>query len=409
ILNPTPLIRGDLWAEDGRDYFADTIRLGFGKAFYANFVSTKGYPQFLKFALSGIAIEINQLFWGNTIVYFPHIASLISYVVYSSVFCLPIILFSSFIIPKYRYALPIVNCFIAIGSYGNFVAFGRILNIGFLSIYLGFLLVAYRLINEEKIKLKYLFILDCIILLCVFTQPVNFVLVLFLYFYKIYKQKSLIRFNKLLLLTIGLASYTTLMLLNNSIVKSYGESRLYDWSFISKAIFGRMIFNNFLGSLYSIIPNWLPFMLFLAFLTVIYHYRSTLHGYGLYALLSVVTITAIWRSRLSGILDEVSGSVYAMPSLLITMFLTFSLLSQFTQKLHSNQVSNGIFCFVIFLFIANGMNTNQPFHNNIETISLERSLELAQPHSTGENNLYKVPINPEGWFMLLPKEYIKHD
>ena len=409
ILNPIPLIKGDLWAEDGRDYFADTIRLGFGKAFYINFVSTKGYPQFLKFTLSGMAIEINQLFFGNTIAYFSHIASLISYCLYSSVFCLPIILFPSLIIPKYRYALPIVNCFVAIGSYGNFVTFGRILNTGFLSIYLCFLLVEFRLLYQQKIKVIYLFLLDFIILVCVFTQPVNLVLVLFIYFDKFYQKRKLIRINQLLPLTIGLLSYLIVILLNNSLTQSYGKSGLNDWSFSSKALFGKMMFNNFVAPIYSFLPDWLPIVLFLGIFIFIHSYRSKFHWYCLYALLSIGIITTIWRPSLLGELNQMSGSIYAMPTLLITMFLTFSLLSKLMEKIHYNQLSNAIFCFVILLFIANGVYINKPFYTNIDTISLERSLELAKPHPAGENELYQVPINPEGWFMLLPKEYINVD
>lgn len=65
----------------------------FWEALYDNFLY-KGYPQFLKFVLSKIAIDINQLLFANNIAYLPSIVAFISYLFYASIFCLPILLFS---------------------------------------------------------------------------------------------------------------------------------------------------------------------------------------------------------------------------------------------------------------------------------------------------------------------------
>jgi len=105
IINPIPLIRGDLWAEDGRFYLAETFRVGFWDALKVNF-TLKGYPQLLKYLLSYLSIIMNQIFVGENLLYYPHISAVISYLTYSLVFALPILLFSSFMDRKSLYAMP---------------------------------------------------------------------------------------------------------------------------------------------------------------------------------------------------------------------------------------------------------------------------------------------------------------
>jgi hypothetical protein len=115
LVNPTPLIRGDIWAEDGRFYLAQTYRVGFWEALKVNF-TLKGYCQLLKYLLSYLSIIITQIFFGGNLLYYPQVSALLSYLTFGLVFALPILLFSSFFDRKSLYALPIACCFVAIGQ-----------------------------------------------------------------------------------------------------------------------------------------------------------------------------------------------------------------------------------------------------------------------------------------------------
>ena len=421
IINPVPLMRGDLWAEDGRYYFADTFRVGFWDALKVNFL-LKGYPQLLKYWLSYLSIITNQLFFGDNLLYYPHISAVISYITYSLVFALPILLFSSLMDRKSLYALPITCCFVAIGqdNISVFVTFGRILNTGFLSIYLGFLLVGYRLIKINQIKLKHAIIIDFFILICLFTQPIILIMILFLYLTKTYhyfrRKIKLSTFLNLSLLSLGVISYLILVI-TNGITQSHGQSDFGgSYSFSIKALTGTMIFNNYLASVYSNIPSLIPILLLLGYLFLSYQSRSLIHWYAIYILILVPIISEIWRPGLLRDLDDLERGIYAMPTLLISLFLTFSFLSYFLKNRYSTRVDYGIWSIVVILLLFNGIYANANQNSNVSTMPIEESFRSAQPgredgaiikylNVDPENRIiYELPINPDGWSMLFLKE-----
>jgi hypothetical protein len=103
-----------------------------------------------------------------------------------------------------------------------------------------------------------------------------------------------------------------------------------------------------------------------------------------------------------------------MPTLLITLFLTFSLLSHFLKTRNSKKVNYGIWSVVVILILFNGIQANQT--PEVSTIPIEESFRLAQPGREDgaiinildvepENRIiYELPINPDGWSMLFLKE-----
>ncbi|MBE9167348.1 hypothetical protein IQ238_07340 [Pleurocapsales cyanobacterium LEGE 06147] len=179
LRNPIPFIREDIWAEDGREYLAGIINYGFWKALYLNFLD-KGYMQFFKFLVAALCLEINRFFFNENILIVPKIVAIISYLIYAFIFCLPLLLFYSKIKIKYLIAIIISNCFINIGLLDHFLVFGRILNFGFLSIYFCFLLVGDRILFFDKHSKISLFAIDLLIFLCIITQPINILLLLFI-------------------------------------------------------------------------------------------------------------------------------------------------------------------------------------------------------------------------------------
>lgn len=172
LRNPVPFVREDLWGEDGRDYIAGVINHGFWQTLYLNFVQ-KGYLQFFKVFIAALGLGINQIFFNGEILFLPRIIAAMSYLIYACIFCLPILLFNSKIEVKYLVAIAISTCLVDLGPMDNFLVFGRILNVGFLSIYFCFLLVGYRILFIDKIRKYSLCLIDFLILLCIITQPIN--------------------------------------------------------------------------------------------------------------------------------------------------------------------------------------------------------------------------------------------
>ena len=93
-----------------------------------------------------------------------------------------------------------------------------------------------------------------------------------------------------------------------------------------------------------------------------------------------------------------------MPTLLISIFLTFSLLSQIIKNLPKPWLANGVWLFTVIVLLTNGIHLNFP--SRLQTISLENGLELAEPLSK-DAEIYEIPINPDGWSMKLPKEDVE--
>lgn len=313
------------------------------------------------------------------------------------------------------FLLSFLSCFVAIGSLERYITFGRILNIGFLSIYLCFILVGFRILYEDLFDLKRFFVIDIIMILCIFTQPINIVIISFIYIEKIYNfllRKIRIRqFTNLFILTVSISTYIIIILSNGLMTQSYAKSGLNEsFEFLIKPFFGRMIFNIFFAIIYSNLPSLIPVLLFIFYIISTFRYPLKLHWYSLYVLIFVTLISAIWRPGLLQSLETIVGDnevygVYAMPTILVSLFLTVSLLTKFTQQ-HTHRLSYyGIWSALILLFLINCFYTNYPVRG--KTIPIEQSLEKAELTKNGDKWIYKVPINPEGWYMLLPKQYIE--
>jgi len=318
--------------------------------------------------------------------------------------------------------LPIACCFVAIGqdNVSVLVTFGRILNTGFLSIYLCFILVAYRLVTADAIKVKWAIVIDFLILICLFTHLANLLIISFLYIVKIYqylrKEISIYDFIDLYFLSVGIVIYLILMI-NNGLTQSQGQSGLDgSYSFSAKPLLGRMIFNNFFGAIYSDLPSLILILLFFCYLFLTYKSRLKIHWFSLYVLSLLPIANEIWRPGLLGELDNYGRGIYAMPTLLISLFFTFSLLSYFLKNWSSRRVGYSIWSVVVIVILFNGIYVNRNQADEISKTPIEKSFRLAQPGRedgavieilgvNSENRIiYELPINPQGWSMLFLKE-----
>lgn len=430
--NPIPFLREDIWAEDGIEYIAGIINYGFWKALYLNFIN-KGYMQFFKFLVAVSCLEINRLFFNENILIIPRIIASLSYFIYAFIFCLPIFLFKSKIPIKYLVGIAISNCFINIGFQDNFLVFGRILNVGFLSIYLCFLLIAYRLIFLKKIPKKTLFVIDIFIFLCMITQPINIFLFLFVYidgFTKFIAKflnskanliniliKTKKRLISLFITTIGTIIYFLSIQILGLSSKSYGQTHGIpeDTQYSHKAFFGKFWFNQLFASIHENLPELLILLFVVFLITFTFILRQKLIVYCLYSLISISWMTFTWRPGLLAFMQNdprLQTTVYTMTPNLIFIFMSFVMIAYSVEKfgsfsVNSLKIENFLLCSLLCIYVVNGL------HDIIKadfepTISLKQGLCLAlNSHAEQENDLVNVPINPENWYMWLPERLVK--
>jgi len=432
LRNPVPFVREDLWGEDGRDYIAGIINYGFWKALYLNFFK-KGYLQFFKYLIAAFCLGINQIIFQERIIFIPQVIAITSYLTYAAVFCLPILLFHSKIKIKYLVAIAIGSCFIDTGPLDNFLVFGRILNIGFLSIHLCFLLILYRILFISKIKNSLLYLIDLIIFFCILTQPINVLLLAFIYLDILIKQVISLLTNKtnlvgitkifnrqsisLFMLGIFTIIYFLIILASDleleSYAKTYGNSE-NEW-YNHKFYFGKFWFNQIFALSYDKLSDFLVLLLLAVLVLFTLMLKNKLFVYCLYSLVAVSGITLYWRPGLLVVMkyvDHLKNTVYTMPSNLIFIFMSFMMLACFMERFNDLRIStlkldNIFLCSLLGLYLATGLHTIttadfQP------TISLKQGLCLAKAsYSQRKNGLVKVPSNPESMDMWLPEKLVE--
>lgn len=433
LRNPVPFVREDIWGEDGRDYIAGVINHGFWQTLYLNFVQ-KGYMQFFKVFIAALGWGINQIFFNGEIIFIPRIIAVTSYLFYACIFCLPILLFNSKIDIKYLVAIAISSCLVDVGPHDSFLVFGRILNVGFLSIYFCFLLVGYRMLFVDSLSKNTLSLIDFLIFLCIITQPINvfllafifgeyFVKVLLLFFKKRLEITSIRNMFKrgsvsLLMICVGTIVYFLSILIINLGSKSYatvyGNPQNVEYS--HKGFFGKLWFNQLLALIYEKIPEVLVFLILAILVGLTLILRKKLLIYCLYSLISISWMTFYWRPGLLVVMKNIEGlriTVYTMPSNLIFIFMTIVLLAYSIErfssfKINNIKIDNILLCSLVGLYMATGLHTitRADFP---PTISLRQGLYSAKiSDSKREDGLVQVPANPtQDMDMLLPERLVE--
>ncbi|AFY79444.1 hypothetical protein Ple7327_4333 [Pleurocapsa sp. PCC 7327] len=433
LRNPVSFVREDLWGEDGRDYIAGVINHGFWQTLYLNFVQ-KGYLQFFKVFIAALGLGINQIFFNGEILFLPRIIAVMSYLIYACIFCLPILLFHSKIEVKYLVAIAISTCLVDLGPMDSFLVFGRILNVGFLSIYFCFLLVGYRILFIDKIRNCTLYLIDFLIFLCIITQPINVFLFVFIFIdylakilfilFKIginitsFKPISKNSIISLFILCIGTIIYFLSILIIDLKPKTYatvyGNPPNMEYSY--KLFFGKLWFNQLLAPIYARLPESL--IVFFLFVLVVFTLisREKLLIYCLYSLISISWMTVYWRPGLLVAMKNVESlrvTVYTMASNLIFIFMTFVMLADLIERFSSFKIAklkinNILICSLVGLYIATGWHSIKTA-NFQPTISLKQGLCMAKASgSNREDGLVQVPANPtRDMDMLLPKRLIE--
>ena len=432
LRNPVPFTREDIWGEDGRDYIAGIINDGFWKALYLNFLH-KGYLQFFKLFIGALCLGIDKIFFHEKIFYLPRIIAITSYLIYALVFCLPILLFNSKLKIKYLTAIVVSSCFVDVGPLDSFLVFGRILNTGFLSIYLCFLLVCYRIVFVNKLRVNTLSLIDLIIFLCILTQPTNVFLIVLIYsdllikniFSLLNKSRNITDIINnikkiqmtLFLIGIGTIIYFLIILISDLELKSYGTvyGNSQDGEYSHKLYFGKFWFNQLFALTYDNLPEFSVFLVLAVLVLFTFILKDKLLICCLYSLVTVSGITLYWRPGLLVVMkyvDILKNTVYTMPSNLIFIFMSFVMLSSLMERFSNFRINkikfdNILLNSMICIYAVTGLHTITTAEFQ-PTISFKQGLCLAKASDfQGEKALVKVPINPENVDMWLPEKLVE--
>ncbi|MDD4351703.1 MAG: hypothetical protein PHU71_01835 [Candidatus Gracilibacteria bacterium] len=185
---PYPFQYPNFYAEDAAVLLDNILHNGFLPSLFSKF---NGYPILGLYSLAGIAILLNKIFltdFANLPIFFCITANLF----FAGLVSLPVILFHSKIKTHFLLILVLLSAFVALRGW-EYVIFGVIGNTKFLFLYLAFLLVGYRLTQQDN--KKSLLLVDLGLLICALTNLVSYALIFVIYLSYLYqlltKQKSL--------------------------------------------------------------------------------------------------------------------------------------------------------------------------------------------------------------------------
>ncbi len=168
IRNPVNFILPTVYAEDGT-WTALIYNYGL---IYAIKFARPDYYVFGNLAALWIGIKCCYFFDSGDLYNLPRWYALISYFIYALTASLPIIFLKNYLRPIYLFLLWLLLCFIPLGcnAPGGHEVIGRLSNIGFLFLYIGFILILYRF-DGARSFFEFL-ITDFLLIICAFTNPI---------------------------------------------------------------------------------------------------------------------------------------------------------------------------------------------------------------------------------------------
>jgi hypothetical protein len=164
---PAAYLHPILYTEDGV-WTSLIYRRGF---WHALFHARPDYHVVGNVLALGMGMQACELFCAGNVLELPRCYAIISYLFFAMTVSLPILLLRSQLKPLHLLAVWLLGCFLPIGTSGIEIL-GRISNIGYAFVYLGFVLVWYR---NCVAKTRLAFVLaDLGLLTCVATNPICF-------------------------------------------------------------------------------------------------------------------------------------------------------------------------------------------------------------------------------------------
>lgn len=212
---PNNVLYANFYAEDGSVFLQSVLNKGWVGAALTPF---NGYFVVGLYVLEAFGWVANSLFGHAGILSLPASFAAVAIVFMGSVIALPYLLFST-TLGKFK-MLAVVTCSMLLPlPLGLHIVLGTIGNQKWTFMYLATLLVAYRLLNHNRLSAARLISIDAILLLCAYTNSTTYALVPLLYlpylsdYWKKREQSKLFTWLRLQIKTRELVSLLVLTLL----------------------------------------------------------------------------------------------------------------------------------------------------------------------------------------------------
>lgn len=384
--NPDAFINPVFYAEDGSVYISSLLTDGFWQSL-SN--ARTDYVVLGNLLLAQLSILVNNLFYGGNIILLPQIIGVVSYLFFSIVANLPLILFRERISFNYLIFMTFIFSFFPIGQ-SDFEVIGRLTNVGFAFVYISFLFVSYRLfvlktICNKKIHIVLYLIVDLIIIISALTNPVVYLIfptIYLPYLKKIFIDK--LPFNRIIaslnfsfLSSVFVGIILTYQLLSrfalNRLSGASGLDSPFVFSHAIEMIIARSILYPIIYSIYSHMNDLIVIVLFIILLFVFNKFGSKrnygLYSLGCYCLFSFSLAAAAFRPGLSSILNNYSTTFpdrYYYGQNLISTFLILVLFYDVYKQVKNYRKRIALFCILLIMFFA-GFEQTSTYGNPILT------------------------------------------
>jgi len=363
---------------------------------------------------------LSYTFFAYDVSNLPFFISILSYLFFSFIASMPILLLKNHIRLELLIVLSLLIALLPFGWSTNEII-GRLSNIGYFLFPLSILLLIYRLnvVNEKRKVI----IIDALLVFCMLTNPMVVLFIITYFFLRYFFSKSNTFEYKSQLFTFIIASIICVYILYLKMTVGH-QATLTTEKFLIENLFevsiSRSILCPFIFPIYSKLGDLFSFIILLIFLTIFYLVFKTLEYKDkkvflilFFALVFVSFLTTFtkpglthWIKNYSGTFPDRYFSAQNILSLLVVIFMVEKAL------VVKNKYFRNISKFFIVMLIL------------IYSISLSKIIEFPNPKlkimtndtftealdktykNKEKTEIYQIPIYFDGWKMQLPFKYV---
>ena len=398
-----------LWAEDGQ-WTGLLMTSTIGDAYLNN---RADYLTVVQIAMLHLALGMNRLIFGESILYLPHFASSISFVFFGLFCALADYALRAHLSRTWRFAFLLICLFLPMGNMGPFI-FGGIANLGYYFFPLAFLLIIVKFRNENP---KTGIWVDLGLLLCVLTNP----LVLSIAGPALVAEIALRSFRRRdgwrretirAVVSLGLLGLYVLFLTTRMRIIA-AKSVPVTADQIIEAVVGRSVLYPFVAGLYTYLTPLIAWVL-VALLAGLWVYavrrldprRRVLLlvalAAGAVATLAMVTQRPFYVSRLNGYDRTFPDSYYVAANIL---FLLATLLSLSALAPSWQRVARLLTLALALVYVPLTTARENFVPATLYAQRLQDARNMLPPD--GDDVVLDLPMDPPGWTMAVPAARVR--
>jgi hypothetical protein len=350
----------------------------------------------------------------------PFFISILSYLFFSIIASIPILLLKNHIRLELLIVLSLLIVLLPFGYSTNEII-GRLSNIGYFFFPLSIILLIYRLdVSNEK---KKVIIIDALLVFCMLTNPMVVLFIITYFLLRYFFSKSNTFEYKSQLFTFIIASSIFVYILYLKITVGH-QATLTTEKFLTENLFevsiSRSVLYPFIFPIYSKLGDIFSFIILLIFLTTFYFVFKTLQYKDKkvflilsFALVFVSFLTTFTKPGLTHWIKDYSGtfpdryfSAQNIMSLLVVIFIAEKAL--IVKNKYFKNISK-IFIFALILIYAVSLSNIIEFKNPKLKIMINDTFTeaLDKTYKNKEKTeIYQIPIYFDGWKMQLPFKYV---